>query len=163
MAGETRIRDMRESDRDAVMRIFNHYAETGFAAYPEGPLPPRFFALLREGALAAVVLEGESGVAGFGLLKPFLPFPAFRKTGMLTYFIAPGAVRGGLGTRLLGRLREDAKKYGLTTLVVNLSSKNEASIRFHAKKGFTVAGNLAGVGEKFGESFDVIWMQRPVA
>ena len=97
MAGETRIRDMRESDRDAVMRIFNHYAETGFAAYPEGPLPPQFFALLREGALTAVVLEDESGVAGFGLLKPFLPFPTFRKTGMLTYFIAPEAVRGGSG------------------------------------------------------------------
>ena len=133
-----------------------------FAAYPDGPLPPQFFAPLREGALSAVVLEDDSGVAGFGLLKPFLPFPAFRKTGVLTYFIAAEAVRRGLGTRLLGRLLKDAKKHGLTTLVANLSSKNEASIRFHAKQGFTVAGNLAGVGEKFGEPFDVIWMQRPV-
>jgi len=147
---------MQESDRDAVMRIFNHYAETSFAAYPEGPLPPMFFTPLREGALSAVVLEDDSGVAGFGLLKPFLPFPAFRKTGMLTYFIAPEAVRGGLRIRLLRRLRDDAKKHGLTTLVANLSSKTVSSIRFRAKQGFTVAGNFAGVGEKFGEPFDVI-------
>ena len=26
---------------------------------------------------------------GSASLKPFLPFPAFRKTGMLTYFLAP--------------------------------------------------------------------------
>jgi L-amino acid N-acyltransferase len=162
MEGEIRIRDMNESDRDAVMRIFNHYAETGFAAYPDGPLQPQFFALLRKGALSTIVLEGDAGVVGFGLLKPFLPFPAFRKTGMLTYFIAPEAVRGGLGTRLLFHLKEDAKKHGLTTLLANLSSKNVASIRFHAKQGFAIAGNLAGVGEKFGEPFDVVWMQRPV-
>lgn len=162
MAAEMHIREMQESDRDAVMRIFNHYAATSFAAYPDGPLPPQFFAPLREGVLSAVVLEDNRGVAGFGLLKPFLPFAAFRKTGMLTYFIAPEFTGRGLGARLLGRLMEDAKKAGHKTIVANISSKNEASIRFHAKQGFTVAGNLAGVGEKFGEPFDVVWMQRPV-
>jgi L-amino acid N-acyltransferase len=162
MPGEMRLREMQESDRDAVMRIFNHYAETSFAAYPDGPPPPPFFPHLREGALSAVVLEDDGGIAGFGLLKPFLPFPAFKKTGMLTYFIAPEFTGTGLGTRMLGRLVEDAKKHGQKTLVVNISSKNEASIRFHAKQGFTVSGNLTGVGEKFGEPFDVVWMQRPV-
>jgi len=162
MAGNMRLREMQESDRDAVMRIFNHYAETSFAAYPDGPLPPPFFPHLKDGALSAIVLEDDGGVAGFGILKSFLPFPAFRKTGMLTYFIAPEFTGRGLGTRLLGRLGEDAKKHGLTILVANLSSKNEASIRFHAKQGFIVTGSLIGVGEKFGEPFDVIWMQRPV-
>jgi L-amino acid N-acyltransferase YncA len=162
MAGEMQIREMQENDRDAVMRIFNHYAATGFAAYPDGPLPPGFFVHLQEGALSAIVLEDDRGVAGFGLLKPFLPFPAFRKTGMLTYFIAPEFTGKGLGRRLIKRLAEDAGKHGQTTLVVNIASKNVSSIRFHAKEGFTVAGNLTGVGEKFGEPFDVIWMQRPV-
>jgi phosphinothricin acetyltransferase len=162
MSGEMRFREMQESDRDAVMGIFNHYAESSFAAYPEGPLPPQFFAPLREGAISAVVLEDDKGIAGFGLLKQFLPFPAFRKTGMLTYFIAPEFTGKGLGTRLLGRLVEDAKRSGQKVLVANIASRNEASIRFHARNGFTVAGNLAGVGEKFGESFDVVWMQRPV-
>jgi len=48
----------------------------------------------------------------------------------------------------------------MTMLVANMSSKNEASIRFHKRHGFTEAGNLAGVGEKFGEPFGVLWMQR---
>ncbi|AGB01444.1 GNAT family N-acetyltransferase [Methanoregula formicica] len=162
MAAELHIRVMQESDRDAVMRIFNHYARTSFAAYPEGPLPLQFFPHLKEGAISAVVIEDAGGVVGFGLLKPFFPFPAFRKTGMVTYFIAPEYTRKGLGTRLFGRLLEDAKNNGMKMLLANISSKNEGSIRFHANKGFRVAGTLAGVGEKFGKPFDVVWMQRPV-
>jgi len=40
MTGETILREMQESDRDAVMRIFNHYAATSFAACPDGSRPP---------------------------------------------------------------------------------------------------------------------------
>jgi phosphinothricin acetyltransferase len=162
MSDKITIRDMQESDRDAIMRIFNHYAATSFAAYPEGQLPPQFFMPLREGALSAIVLEVDDGIAGFGLLKPFLPFPSFRKTGMLTYFLAPEAIGMGLGSRLLERLTEDAKKKGMSMLVANMSSKNEASIRFHKRHGFSEAGNLAGVGEKFGQTFGVLWMQKAV-
>lgn len=162
MADTIKIRNMQESDRDAVMRIFNHYAATSYAAYPDGPLPPQFFVPLREGALSAMVLEDDGGIAGFGLLKPFLPFPAFRKTGMLTYFLAPETVGKGLGSRLLERLTEDARNKGMTMLVANMSSKNEASIRFHKRHGFSEAGNLAGVGEKFGQTFGVLWMQKAV-
>lgn len=162
MAADVHIREMQESDRDAIMQIFNHYAETSFAAYPDGPLPPQFFPHLKEGAVSAIVLEDDGGIAGFGLLKPFFPFPAFRKTGMVTYFVSPENTGKGLGTQIFGKLLEDAKKNGMKTLLVNISSKNKGSIRFHARNGFTVAGTLAGVGEKFGEPFDVVWMQRPV-
>jgi phosphinothricin acetyltransferase len=162
MVQEMILREMQEGDREAVMRIFNHYAAASFAAYPEGPVPPQFFGPLTEGAVSAVVLENAGDVAGFGLLKPFLPFPVFRRTGMLTYFLAPGSVGKGLGSRLLERLAADARKAGMTILVANMSSRNEASIRFHTRHGFTAAGNLAGVGEKFGEPFGIVWMQRAV-
>jgi phosphinothricin acetyltransferase len=162
MAGKIQIREMQESDSAAVMRIFNYYATTSFAAYPDGPLPSPFFSLLGEGALSSIVLDDAGRVAGFGLLKPFLPFPAFKKTGMLTYFVAPEDTGQGLGTRILGRLTEDARNAGIKVLVANMSSKNEASIRFHKHHGFSESGNLAGIGEKFGETFNVLWMQRAV-
>jgi phosphinothricin acetyltransferase len=162
MAGDMIIREMQGSDRDAVMRIFNHYAATSFAAYPDGPLPTAFFALLREGAVSSVVLESDGDVVGFGLLKHFLPFSAFHKTGMLTYFIAPEMTGNGLGSLLLTRLSDEAKKKGMCMLVANMSSKNVGSIRFHKRHGFIEAGNLTNVGEKFGETFGILWMQRAV-
>jgi L-amino acid N-acyltransferase YncA len=62
--------------------------------------------------MSAIVLEDGGGIAGFGLLKPFLPFPVFRKTGMLTYFLAPQAVRKGFGSRLLEQLAKRCEEEG---------------------------------------------------
>ena len=88
--GEVVIREVRDRDRDMIIAIFNYYAATSYAAYPEIPVNDRFFAFLREGALGFYVLESEANVVGFGLMKPLMPFPAFMTTGMLTYFIQPG-------------------------------------------------------------------------
>ena len=84
---EATIREVHESDHESIIAIFNYYAATSYAAYPEIPVNDRFFAFLREGALAFYVLECEANVVGFGLMKPLLPFPSFMTTGMLTYFI----------------------------------------------------------------------------
>jgi phosphinothricin acetyltransferase len=160
--GEVVIREVRDRDCDMIIAIFNYYAATSYAAYPEIPVNDRFFAFLREGALGFYVLESEANVVGFGLMKPLMPFPAFMTTGMLTYFIQPGYTRMSLGKKLLGRLTDDAKKMGVTSLVANMASKNKESIQFHLRCGFTEVGRLQNAGSKFGEPFDMIWMQRMV-
>jgi phosphinothricin acetyltransferase len=43
-----------------------------------------------------------------------------------------------------------------------MASKNKASIQFHLRCGFTEVGRLQNAGSKFGESFDMIWMQKMV-
>jgi phosphinothricin acetyltransferase len=158
--GDVVIREVRDRDRDKIIAIFNYYAVASYAAYPEIPVNDRFFAFLREGALGFYALESEAHVVGFGLMKPLLPFPAFMKTGMLTYFIQPEYTRISLGKKLLDRLTDDAKKMGMTSLVANMASKNQASIHFHTRCGFTEVGRLQNAGSKFGEPFDVIWMQK---
>ena len=160
MEGDVIVREALDSDRDAVIAIFNYYAATSYAAYPEIPVNERFFGFLREGTLAFFVIEHRTGIVGFGLIKPVLPFPAFMATGMLTYFILPEFTGNGLGNRLLERLTVEAKKIGMTSLVANMASKNAASIRFHTSHGFTEAGRLHNAGMKFGEPFDVVWMQK---
>jgi L-amino acid N-acyltransferase YncA len=156
------VRSVRDSDHDAIIAIFNHYASTSYAAYPEMPVNNRFFEFLREGTLAFYVLEHAPRVIGFGLIKPVLPFPAFMKTGMLTYFLVPEFTGQGFGKLLLEQLITEAMKLGMTSLVANMASKNIPSIHFHLQNGFCEVGRLKNAGFKFGEPFDVIWMQKMV-
>lgn len=160
MTGDLVLRSAVDADAAGVIAIFNHYAVTGFAAYTETPVPTEFYAALRRGTYVFRVLEDEGAIVGFGSVRPMLPFPAFRRTGLLSYFVAPGYTGRGLGTRLLERLAEDAKANGCTTLVASVSSRNGASLAFHAARGFAEAGRLRSVGMKFGEPFDLVWLQR---
>jgi L-amino acid N-acyltransferase YncA len=160
MEREVIVREALDSDRDGVIDIFNYYAATSYAAYPEIPVNERFFLFLREGTLAFFVLEYETRFVGFGFIKPVLPFPVFMGTGMLTYFILPEFKGKGLGSRLLKQLSAEAKKMGMTSLVANMASKNTASILFHTHHGFTEVGRLHNAGTKFGERFDVVCMQK---
>ena len=162
MAESVNIRPVRDTDRDAVISIFNHYIVSGYAAYPDEPVRKDFFRYLRERTFSFLVLEVPGGIVGFGLTKPLLPFPAFSGTCTLTYFIAPGYTKRGLGTLLLDRLTTEARTFGIIVMVANMASKNHASLRFHKKHGFTEAGRLNDVGKKFGEPFDLIWMQKEI-
>ncbi len=154
------IRQATSADAAGVVAVFNHYAISGFAAFSEAPEPLGFFASLRRGTYAFLVLEDAGTIVGFGSVRPMLPFPAFRRAGLLSYFIAPAYTGRGLGTRLLRRLEAEARANGCTTLVASVSSLNGASIAFHEARGFEKVGRLSAVGMKFGEPFDLVWLQR---
>jgi L-amino acid N-acyltransferase len=159
-AGGVGLRHAADADAADVIGIFNHYAATGFAAYTEAPMPVGFYAALRTGTYAFRVLEDAGTVVGFGSVRPLLPFPAFDSAALLSYFIAPAYTGRGLGTRLLGQLAADARADGCATLVANVSSRNTASLAFHAARGFAEVGRLRAVGVKFDEPFDLVWLQR---
>lgn len=159
MTGYT-IRQARETDRNRIIEIFNYYITHGFSAYPDAPVPALFFDVLRDGAHAFYAVERNRDVVGFGIMKPFLPFDTFRRTAMVSYFVLPGHTRSGAGTLLLSAFIRDAGKKRIKILLASISSKNKESIRFHTKHGFAECGCLKNVGYKFGELFDVIWMEK---
>ena len=156
------VREVRDEDREQILSIFNHYAINGFAAYAEKPVREKYILDLLRNASAFYVVDSPEGVIGFGFCKPFLPFPAFAKTGELTYFIMPEYLNQGFGSQLLYRLIREARKKGITMLVAHMASWNEEGIRFHKKHGFYVAGRLKGIGTKFDEPFDVVLMQKAI-
>jgi L-amino acid N-acyltransferase YncA len=148
-----------------VMCIFNYYVETSFAAYPENTLPESFFAKLQEmtrGYPAYVIKVGDE-VAGFCFLRSYSPFSTFRESAEITYFIKQDFTGRGIGKIVLDRLESDALRLGIKNILASISSKNELSIWFHEKHGFKKCGQLEATGKKFGEYFDVIWMQKRIS
>jgi phosphinothricin acetyltransferase len=130
-------------------------------------MPEQFFERfleMTEGYPAYVMIDSGSGkVVGFCSLRAFIPFPVFDKTAEISYFIRPEYTGKGLGTMALEKLQSEARDKGIRIILASISSKNEQSLAFHKKSGFSECGNFRGVGEKKGIAFDVIWMQKDLS
>lgn len=166
MAKDIAFEPLEKKHAPEVMAIFNHYVESGFAAYPERKLPEEFFGrfleMTRGYPAFAVIKRGTGAAAGFCFLRPYHPFPTFRATAEITYFIAPEEVGRGIGAAALELLEVEAKKMGIGVILADISSLNPRSISFHLKHGFSECGRFRGVGRKHGQTFDVVWMQKEI-
>ena len=152
-----------QEDSGEVMEIFNYYAENTFAAYPETKLPPEFFDVLLmmiSGYPALTARNDENVLMGFGFLRPYNPMPVFLRTAEITYFVRPDFIGKGVGTALHDYLLQFGKKIGLHTVLANVSSVNAESIRFHLKKGFSECGRFKEAGQKKGQIFDIVYLQK---
>jgi len=157
------IKPASTEDGNDIIDIFNHYVESSFAAYPESKVPVEFFDLLlhmAEGYPFLVAKDGYGELLGFGLLRPHNPFPAFSRAAEITYFLAPECTGKGIGRQMLNHLLVGAREKGIKTILANISSLNSASLAFHKKNGFQECGRFIGIGRKWGQDFDVVWMQR---
>ncbi|MBW1988476.1 MAG: N-acetyltransferase [Deltaproteobacteria bacterium] len=158
-----KVSPMAKSHGKDVIRIFNHYVMHSDAAYLEEPVSRAFFdrfSDMAQGypAFCAHTQQGE--FAGFAFLRAHQYLPAFARTAVATCFLAPEHTRRGLGTLLYGMLFEQAVEKGVATVLANIHSANEASIRFHQKMGFAECGRFREIGVKSGRVFDVVWMQK---
>jgi phosphinothricin acetyltransferase len=153
------------SDQKAVIDLFNHYIENSFAAYPEHKVPYEFFDMflsMCKDHSSVTVKDNEGILAGFGMLRPHNPMPAFSHTAEITYFIRPELTGKGLGPLMLDFLIAEGKKCGISQVLASISSLNEGSIRFHQNHGFTECGRFRRVARKKGVFFDIVWMQKTI-
>jgi phosphinothricin acetyltransferase len=154
-----------DGDSAAILDIFNHYVEHSFASYFKKKVGLDFARRLLgigERYPFIVVKDDDGRVLGFGLLHPYHPGDTFDKTGELSYFLHPDCTRQGIGSHLLAHLTEQARAGRVRLLLASISSRNEQSLAFHRKHGFEEVARLPGIGEKFGELFDVVYMQKAV-
>ncbi len=160
-----KLRPISANDREAVIDILNYYIENSFAAYPENKMPYEYFDTLiqrSKGYPTVVATDVEGKVLGYGVLRTYSPLPTFSKTAEIGYFIHPDYRRMGIGSAMLKFLIEGAKQKGINTILANISSKNQPSIAFHLKRGFTQVGYFQNIGFKKGEPFGMVWMQQNI-
>jgi phosphinothricin acetyltransferase len=159
------LEPLAEVHRKAVIDIFNHYVAHSFAAYPEAAVGYEVFDRFVEMSTGypAVVATTETGeVVGFAFLRPFHHADTFKRTAEIAYFILREHTGKGLGRAILDRFIEQARKMGVDNFLASISSRNPESLEFHRQQGFKECGRFQEVGRKFGESFDVVWMQRRI-
>ncbi len=157
------LETMSAGHRQAVIDIFNYFIRHTYAAFPTEPVAYDFFDYLQKlarGYPAVVVKDAVQRVVGFAFLRPHHTADSLQRAAEITYFILPDHTRQGLGTAILELFMEQAVPKGIDSFLAAVSSKNGDSLRFHLKNGFQEVGRFARIGRKFGEDFDVVWLQK---
>ena len=160
------IRDSIDADVAAIAAIYSHAVRHGRASFETEPpdeaeIARRRAAILSAGLPYLVADLPGAGTVGYAYAGPYRPRAAYRFSLENSIYIAPDRQGAGIGGALLPALitRSETLGYRLMIAVIG-DSANQASIRLHARCGFTHAGVLPAVGWKHGRWLDTVLMTR---
>ena len=158
----------RPGDINAITGIYGHHVLHGRASFETEP-PTREDMTGRIGTLLAggypvLVAELDGAVLGYAYAGPHNARHGYRLTVEDSIYIHPDALRRGLGHALLQELIIAARDRGYRQMMAVIGdSGNTASIELHRAHGFCHIGTARGIGFKFGEFLDVVYMQLALA
>ena len=169
-AGIVHLRTAREEDAAAIAAIYAPYVrETAITFEYEPPDEAEFRRRIRATLARYPYLAAERD----GELLGYAYTGAFRSRAAYGWMVEPSIylrrdLRGnGLGRRFYRALEDISRAQGVQTVCacVTCSPKpspyvTDASIRFHQRMGYTLAGQLPGCGFKFGEWFGTCYFEK---
>lgn len=157
------IRPVRPAeDAAAITAIYNRYIEETTISFETEPLTVEAMQQRIEAIAAThpyVVYERDGRLLGYCYAHAWKERAAYAQTLETTVYLAPDALRQGIGTALMQRLISDCRKRDVHVLVACITGDNEASIRLHERLGFRRASTFHEVGRKFGRWLDVVDME----
>ena len=106
-----------------------------------------------------VVAEINGLTIGYGTYGTFREKIGYQFTVEHSIYVSDNFIGKGIGKLLLAALIELAKNQKLHAMVGAIDAENKASIAFHEKFGFEVAGNIKEAAFKFDKWLDLLFMQ----
>lgn len=146
-----------------ALATYNHYILHSTANFHEEPLSEEEFRKMltfsQPGHGAYAALTGETFL-GLGYVGPYKTRCAYRFAAEVTIYLAPDALRRGVGSALLAALETRARSGGIRTLIAGICFENEPSARFFEKHGYERCTHFKKVGYKFGWTLDTVYAQK---
>ncbi len=98
-------------------------------------------------------------VAGFCYFAEYKKRQAYYRSSEVTIYLYPEFTNRGLGTIILNKMKEEAIKVDICTLVGVISGDNVESISLFTKNGYVKCAHFKNMGEKFGKLLDIVCYQ----
>ncbi|MBV6425009.1 MAG: L-methionine sulfoximine/L-methionine sulfone acetyltransferase [Steroidobacteraceae bacterium] len=153
------------ADLPAVQAIYAHHVLHGTGTFEEVPptlaeMTARHEHIVADGRFPFLVAIDGGRVIGYAYATEFRARSAYRHTCESSVYIAPDALRRGVGHALMHAVIDQCRAHGFREMLAVIGdSQNHASIGLHNALGFAHAGTFHDVGYKFGRWLDVVLMQ----
>jgi len=160
------IRPARLDDLPRLTEIYNHYVLHSPATFDLEPKTldqrrERFAQFAPTGRHSLLVAEEAGSVLGYAGTMRWRPKPAYDTTVETTIYCAPESVGKGVGAKLYAALFDALAGELIHRIVAGYVPPNPASAALHDRLGFKPVGTFSEVGYKFGQYWDVCWLERP--
>lgn len=157
------IRNMKQTDVEAVLDIYNDVILTSTAVYKYKVenLEQRIAWLKakEQERFPVIVYEEDGQIVGFATYGSFRPYPAFKYAIEHSVYVHKNHHKKGIGSKLMKELIALANRDGYATMIAGIDASNLGSIRAHEKLGFTYSGTIKKTGYKFGNWLDLSFYQ----
>lgn len=165
------IRPATPDDAAALLAIYAPYVEkTGITFELEVPEVEEFRRRIVHTLekFPYLVATGDDGrPVGYAYAGTLRPRPAYNHCVEVSIYIREDMRHGGIGTALYAELERRLREMGIRNLYASItwvegpnSHLTRQSPAFHEKMGYRKVGHFHRCGYKFGEWFDMIWMEK---
>lgn len=159
---QTHITIATKDDCEAIANIYNEYIAAGTATM-DATLKTKadIVAWLdkfndRE---CLYSLKREDQVIGWGIIKRYSDREGYRFACETAIYLTESELSKGYGSFLKKFVIEQCKIFNYRHLVAKIWAKNQVSIDYNIKLGYTIVGTQKNIGFRNGEWLDVVIMQ----
>lgn len=160
------IRRATLTDLASIVEIQNHYIEHTHITFDVRPFTTEqrvgwFHEHNTSGRYRLLVADDErAGVVAYATTGRFRPKAAYETTVEASIACRPDMVGKGIGARLYGELFKILRSEDVHRVVAGIAQPNASSNALHERFGFRPVGTFSEVGHKFGQYWDVRWMEK---
>lgn len=169
-SADMKIRIAAESDAEELLEIYAPYVkETAITFEYDVPDLQEFRSRIRRTLknYPYYVAESEGKIAGYAYAGPFKERKAYDWAVETSIYVRKNLRRSGIGSALLEKLESTLAKQNILNANACIAQTDapdahldNASIEFHAKKGYQLAGKFHACGYKFNHWYNMVWMEK---
>jgi L-amino acid N-acyltransferase YncA len=161
-----KIRYATINDLPRIVEIYNASIPSRIATADTAPVTVEsrqaWFADFNAEKRPCWVAEKNGAIVGFFSFRSYYGRPAYHATVETAVYIAPEAVRQGVGAALLDHAIASAPACGVKTMLAFIFGHNAPSVSLFQTRGFTPWGKLPQVCEMDGREYDILILGRRV-
>ncbi len=153
------IRNLLESDAEAVLNIYRQGLATGEASFETAP--PDWEAWKKKYLpFCRLVWGHHEQVLGWATLAPVSARDCYRGVAEVSIYVASGHCGQGIGNKLMRRLIEESEENGVWTLYSSIFPENQATRQLHLRNGFREVGIRERIAQQNGRWRDTLLLER---
>ena len=153
------IRNLQNSDAEAVLNIYRQGLDTGEASFESEP-PDWQIWQAKYHRFCRLGWEQDGKVQAWAALAPVSTRDCYRGVAEVSIYVATRLHGQGIGGKLMSGLIEESENNGIWSLVSSIFPENQATLKLHLQHGFREVGIRERIAQRDGHWRDTLILER---